>query len=273
MSVTSSCRDLSKLDPKVRQLCEQLIAEAAKQGLKVLITETYRSQERQTYLYEQGRKRPGQIVTNVKEVGYHGYGLAFDFCQNIKGKEYDDAFMKKVGKIGEKLGLEWGGSWTGFKDMPHFQYTYGLSLAQLRAGKRPPQTATVNNIHKATVGTVEINVCGEILKAETVLIQGNNYIRLRGLEGRHLTVGYVNGLATLDIRSKVLDTPIKQSTSNLVGKSYSVEIKKTQVRVQGEVLEAETVLIEGNNFIKLRGIQGKALTVGYVDGRPSVSKR
>jgi peptidoglycan L-alanyl-D-glutamate endopeptidase CwlK len=29
--------------------------------------------------------------------------------------------FEKVGAIGKKLGLEWGGGWTSIKDRPHFQ--------------------------------------------------------------------------------------------------------------------------------------------------------
>ena len=66
MDVTKPCRDLNKLSAKGKIACELFLAECKKQGLNVLVTETYRSQERQSYLYEQGRTRPGIIVTNVK---------------------------------------------------------------------------------------------------------------------------------------------------------------------------------------------------------------
>jgi peptidoglycan L-alanyl-D-glutamate endopeptidase CwlK len=33
--------------------------------------------------------------------------------------------------------LEWGGDWKSLKDYPHFQYTFGLSLSELRSGKKP----------------------------------------------------------------------------------------------------------------------------------------
>ena len=120
--VTRACRDLNKLSKNGKIACEMFLEECEKQGLKVLVTETYRSQARQSYLYEQGRTRPGQIVTQVKKVGYHNTGNAWDICQNIKGKEYsDNSFFEKCGKIAKSLGIEWGGYWTGFVDKPHFQ--------------------------------------------------------------------------------------------------------------------------------------------------------
>jgi hypothetical protein len=50
----------------------------------------------------------------------------------------NDKLWKIIGEEGQKLGLEWGGSWKSIIDKPHFQLTGGLTPAQLRAGKRPP---------------------------------------------------------------------------------------------------------------------------------------
>ena len=131
--ITRACRDLNKLSPKGKQACELFLAECKKQGLNVLVTETYRSQARQSYLYEQGRTRPGRIVTNVEKVGYHNSGNAWDICKNVKGQEYsDNAFFSKCGAIAKTLGIEWGGYWSGFVDKPHFQISNSW---------QPPKTA------------------------------------------------------------------------------------------------------------------------------------
>jgi peptidoglycan LD-endopeptidase CwlK len=42
----------------------------------------------------------------------------------------------QVGRLGESVGLEWGGNWK-YVDIPHFQKTFGLSINDLRSGKRP----------------------------------------------------------------------------------------------------------------------------------------
>jgi peptidoglycan L-alanyl-D-glutamate endopeptidase CwlK len=51
-----------------------------------------------------------------------------------------DKFVE-MGNLGQQVGLEWGGNWKTFVisivDMPHFQYTYGLSTEQLLDGARP----------------------------------------------------------------------------------------------------------------------------------------
>jgi peptidoglycan LD-endopeptidase CwlK len=131
-------RDINDLKPYVKHLAQKLIDECKKQNIPIKITSTLRDNEYQNKLYAQGRTAPGIIVTSVRGGdSYHNWGLAFDVCINIVGKEWDLPLLEKVGQIGPKLGLEWGGNWKGFIDRPHFQWTGGLSTAELKAGKTP----------------------------------------------------------------------------------------------------------------------------------------
>ena len=130
-------RDTGLLKPYVRYLCELLIEKCAAEGIKLIVTSTLRDDEYQRSLYEQGRSKPGQIVTNLKQTGTHGFGIGFDIAQNVKGHEYDIAVLKRVGAIGKSIGLEWGGEFKTIVDTPHFQYTGGLTIEQLRNGKLP----------------------------------------------------------------------------------------------------------------------------------------
>lgn len=135
-------RALSDLHPKVAALAEELKARCAVEGIHIIITATLRDVEYQNELYAQGRTKPGKIVTNAKGgLSFHNYGVAFDVVplkDNMTAMyETSGEFGKvwaKVGTIGESIGLEWGGNWK-FKDMPHFQYIEGLTLADFRAGK------------------------------------------------------------------------------------------------------------------------------------------
>lgn len=118
------CRDLNELLPYVKTLAEQLLQKCKEQNIPIIITETYRSQERQNELYAQGRTTPGQVVTWTKN-SKHKTRRAFDFAKLINGQtSWDncDGFFEKVGKIGKSIGLTWGGSWSNSKDLPHFQY-------------------------------------------------------------------------------------------------------------------------------------------------------
>ena len=91
-------------------------------GLPVLITETYRSQARQDYLYAQGRTKAGKVVTWTRNSRHTGR-MAWDICKNVKGQEYADAaFFAKCGAIAKRLGITWGGTWDT-PDQPHFEVT------------------------------------------------------------------------------------------------------------------------------------------------------
>jgi peptidoglycan L-alanyl-D-glutamate endopeptidase CwlK len=47
-----------------------------------------------------------------------------------------DPIWQKIGEIGKACGLEWAGDWKDFKEFPHFQYTGGLTIAQLQQGAK-----------------------------------------------------------------------------------------------------------------------------------------
>lgn len=135
-------RSLDDLRLDVRANVETLLSLCRAQGLNVLITQTKRDNEYQAYLYAQGRTRPGSIITNSRTTTFHGAGLAVDFCENIRGHEYDDAsFFRNVAIIAKAMGFSWGGDWKGFPDNPHLQWDDRgrYTTARLRAGAVCPQ--------------------------------------------------------------------------------------------------------------------------------------
>lgn len=158
-------RDIKLLKPYVQYLCKKLIEECKKQGINILITSTVRDQEYQSSLYAQGRTRSGNIVTNAKYIGAHGFGLAFDVVPLVNGKPVwnNTALWNKIGQIGMSIGLEWGGSWRTISDKPHFQYVRGLSDSQLRAGKLPvfppiPQSKPTINDEKDGINIMDYDL-------------------------------------------------------------------------------------------------------------------
>jgi hypothetical protein len=125
-------KDPNKLKPYVKYLYDLFIKKCTDAGLKILTIETLRTQDRQAALHKEAP------LANPSLVGAHGYGLAFDCAPLKNGKiDWSDyALFKKMGAIGKQIGLEWGGDWKTV-DCPHFQYTQGLTTAQIRAGKLP----------------------------------------------------------------------------------------------------------------------------------------
>lgn len=131
-------RSLNDLLPVVKYKVERFMGFCVANNIDVLITSTYRDINSQDALYAQGRTVPGNIVTNAKGgESFHNYKCAIDIVPLINGKpEWDGTHpvWAKLGELGKEAGLEWAGDWKKFKEMAHFQYTGGLSLAQLQAG-------------------------------------------------------------------------------------------------------------------------------------------
>ncbi len=138
MEARNQRADLKFLKPKVRQLAESLIVGCEREGFEIIISRGLRSIEEQNKFYAQGRTEPGNIITLVKGgFSFHNYGVAFDIRPMVKegDEEEKKRLYQKAGTIGMKLGLEWGGTWTEFLDMPHFQYRAGYSIDDFRNDK------------------------------------------------------------------------------------------------------------------------------------------
>lgn len=122
-------RDISLCHPELQQKAEKLVSACRGQGLLIGIGECFRTVTEQDALYAKGRTSLGSIVTNAKGSSYsshHQWGTAFDIYRNDGTGAYNDSdgFFSKVGAIGVKIGLEWGGNWTSPVDKPHFQLPY-----------------------------------------------------------------------------------------------------------------------------------------------------
>lgn len=133
-------RDLDELLPEVKKRVQRFITTCKFEGVDLLVTSTYRDNESQDALYAQGRTLPGKIVTNAKAgQSFHNYRCAVDVVPLVAGKprwDAKDPIWQKVGRLGKAAGLEWAGDWKRFREFAHFQYTGGLTLAQLQQGAK-----------------------------------------------------------------------------------------------------------------------------------------
>ena len=146
----------AELHPIVAEKVEILLEKTAERGITILITDDYRSFEEQDKLYDKGRRTPGKVVTHAEGGdSYHNFGLAVDFALQLENgnviwnTEYDgngngQSDWFEVAEIAKELGFQWGGDWHGFKDYPHLQMDFGLTINDLQEGKRPkiPQPIT-----------------------------------------------------------------------------------------------------------------------------------
>ena len=116
--VTTQCRDISELTPAAQRACRLFLERCAQRGLDVFITETYRSQERQDYLYSLGRTRAGSKVTwtrNSRHTSRRAWDIA---CRG--GTLYNAVVLAQCGAVAAELGITWGGTWKT-PDTPHFE--------------------------------------------------------------------------------------------------------------------------------------------------------
>lgn len=138
---TSIIKTLDALRPDARArfeafendvLAESRSAHGPLAGIYLERTETLRTYDRSDYLYAQGRSRPGQIVTKARGGdSRHNFGAAVDYCPkygehgalawNFDRDPRLMAAMRRAAELARKHGIEWGGNWTSFKDLPHFQ--------------------------------------------------------------------------------------------------------------------------------------------------------
>lgn len=157
-------RSLDDLCPAAKKKAEEHIEACKAAGLDIVITSTRRIPLEQNALYLQGRASLDVVNLARKDAGLwlikeeenhkvtwtmesiHLYDCAYDFGLRVNGKVHYNvkedvnkdniADYEQAGAIAKSLGITWGGDFPR-RDMPHCQYTGGLTLEQLKAGLRP----------------------------------------------------------------------------------------------------------------------------------------
>lgn len=121
-------KNLDLLYPVFRRLVEAAISDAyVKEGLRCAVFEAWRSPNRQAWLYDQGRGRPGKIVTGAKAwESWHQFSLAVDIVYlDLKKQVTWEGDFDKLAPYFLKFGLERPLPKT---DAGHYQLTGGLAL-------------------------------------------------------------------------------------------------------------------------------------------------
>jgi len=109
-----SSREIKNLVPALADKYTEFADTCFDLGLKFIVTCTTRTKEEQAELVRTGKSKTMKSK--------HLEGKAFDIAVIKNGKvtwEFDDYIP--YGKIGESIGLVWGGSWKNFKDGCHFE--------------------------------------------------------------------------------------------------------------------------------------------------------
>lgn len=130
--VTAPVKALAGLDPDLRARVERVVERMKNEyGHDVTVVETVRSQERQDWLYEQGRTREGSVVTWTRDSA-HTHGEAVDVI--IDGSYQNAAGFARLQRIAREEGLRT----LGMKDPGH------LELAQRSASSRTTTQSAAN---------------------------------------------------------------------------------------------------------------------------------
>jgi peptidoglycan LD-endopeptidase CwlK len=141
-----SINRVEKLHPKLREEAKALI-DKAESGLPnylaIRVVYSLRTFKEQDDLYQQGRTKPGNKVTNAQAgQSYHNYGLALDFAilydkdrngtyesiswDVVKDEDKDGIpDWLEVSKVFKEGGWTWGGDFKSIVDKPHVEKTFG----------------------------------------------------------------------------------------------------------------------------------------------------
>ena len=121
---TAVRRDLRELAPRFAAALAHGLNQARWAGYDAVVFEAHRTRERQRALYAQGRTTPGAIVTHAASELYswHGYGLAVDVVSRARLWNVPESWYRAVAEHLIAAGLDWGGDWPSFRDLPHFQW-------------------------------------------------------------------------------------------------------------------------------------------------------
>ena len=134
---TKRVSDPALLEPTMRAAVQAVIADAAAHGIKLMVFETYRSQERQVELFN-------QHASQLEKVGVHHYGLACDIVKDVNGEPSWKGSFSFLQALAKAHGLIWGGDWGtpnvhhSFQDTDHVQRCSVADQAKLFRGEWYP---------------------------------------------------------------------------------------------------------------------------------------
>lgn len=128
-------KNLNTLIPEIAVRLRMVLEEMERNGNPMMVTDGYRTWAEQNALYAKGRTKAGNVVTNARGgQSWHNYKCAADCTFVINGRPSWDGKLPwaEYGRVAKKYGFEWGGDWRLFKDRPHVQMRFGLTLRKVQ---------------------------------------------------------------------------------------------------------------------------------------------
>lgn len=116
--------NIRSLQIKAQPLARRSLGALRQAGHPAKIISGTRSYAEQNALFRQGRfGNPGPKVTNARGgESWHNFGLAWDIGLFPGGAYAEEGGpYELVGPTAKVSGVEWGGDWRSFRDLPHYQ--------------------------------------------------------------------------------------------------------------------------------------------------------
>ena len=254
-------RDITLLHPEVQVIIPKFLEECKKRGLIVKTTDTVRTKQEQDKLYAQGRTEAGKIVTWVKyPYSNHNWGMAFDICRNDGKGAYNDSdnWFRKVGEVGKKFGLEWGGDWKGTPDKPHFELTkYGSTNDLVKKYTTPenfrktwkPMEIEKEEKPKYMIVERNYNYNNKIKSLKVINENGENYVKIRDI-------------------AELLNKNIKYDNNTKITSLDDI-VENKKIIDNNKEITIKCVNLNGSNYMNAREIED---ALGYEVGYNEIAK-
>lgn len=125
---------LNGVHPQLKRKVTAMVELAAKEGFTLRVVQGMRTFAEQDALFRQWRDGKdndgdGRVDESDERVtraaggqSNHNYGVAADLAFVVNGKvSWDDKLYSNIGRWAKAVGLDWGGNWKKFKDLPHVE--------------------------------------------------------------------------------------------------------------------------------------------------------
>lgn len=124
------CFSMELLEPVTRAAVSAIMKDAlVEYGWTTLVFETYRSQMRQTQLFNIG-------ATQLRVVGVHSFGLAADIVKSLRGQPSWDGDFSWLATLAKRHGLISGQAWDGTPNPPD-SFTDACHVQRIRVDEQP----------------------------------------------------------------------------------------------------------------------------------------
>jgi peptidoglycan L-alanyl-D-glutamate endopeptidase CwlK len=128
-------RNIRSLHPEAQKAARQFLIAARAAGFDVRVISGTRTYAEQNALYAIGRRGDTRkVVTNARGgQSNHNFGVAWDIGLFDGGKYITASRPYEAVAKYCPPGVEWGGNWKTFRDLPHYQLALNKSLSAVRA--------------------------------------------------------------------------------------------------------------------------------------------